>query len=156
MYDSTDDTMEHINKVRWFLIKVAVELIDRGVHHDESKLVEPEKSVIDEFTPKMKHLIYNSPEYQQCLKEMKPALDYHYTHNSHHSEFYPNGINDMNLIDIVELLLDWLAATQRNPGGDIYKSIEIGKTRFGISDQLSQIFINTVKFFEEKEETNGN
>jgi hypothetical protein len=96
-------------------------------------------------------MIYNSPEYQQCLKEMKPTLDYHYAHNSHHPQHFENGINDMNLIDIVELLLDWFAATQRNPGGDIIKSIEIGKTRFGISEQLSQIFINTIKLFEEIE-----
>jgi len=148
MYDSTQDTLNHINRVRELMDMVVIELIDRGLHHDQSKLREPEKSVIDEFTPKMKHLIYNSPEYQQCLKEMKPALDYHYAHNKHHPQWYADGVNGMNLIDVVEMLLDWYAATARNIGGDIYKSIEIGKTRFEISDQLSQIFINTIKFLE--------
>jgi len=151
MYDSTEDTLNHINRVRGLMDMVVIELIDRGLYHDQSKLREPEKFVVDEFTPKMKGMIYDSPEYQQCLKEMKSALDYHYAHNRHHPQYFENGVNDMNLIDIVELFCDWLAATQRNPGGDIYKSIEIGKTRFRISDQLSQIFINTIKFFEENE-----
>lgn len=154
MYDSTEDTLRHINTVRGLLDVIIVKLIECGVHHDESKLEEPEKSVVDEFTPKMKTMIYNSSEYLQCMEDMKPMLEYHYTHNRHHPQWHPNGVNGMNLVDIVELFCDWYAAAHRNVGGDIAKSIEIGKTRFGISDQLSQIITNTIKLFEGKEETN--
>lgn len=56
-----------------------------------------------------------------------------------------NGINGMSLMDIVEMLCDWKAASERHNDGDIMKSIEINKTRFGISDQMTAILINTAK-----------
>lgn len=39
---------------------------------------------------------------------------------------------------------DWKAATERHADGDILKSLEINRVRFGISDQLAQILQNTV------------
>jgi hypothetical protein len=49
----------------------------------------------------------------------------------------------MDLFDLIEMLLDWKAATERHNDGHIYKSISINKTRFNISPQVEQIFINT-------------
>lgn len=54
----------------------------------------------------------------------------------------------MNLVDIIEMLCDWKAATLRHADGDIYKSIEINQKRFGYSDELKSIFINTIKCIE--------
>jgi hypothetical protein len=51
----------------------------------------------------------------------------------------------MNLLDLVELLVDWKAASERHNDGNIRKSIEINKTRYGIDSQLVKIFENTVK-----------
>jgi hypothetical protein len=58
----------------------------------------------------------------------------------------------MNLIDLVEMLCDWYAASKRHNDGDIMKSIEINQKRFGFSDDLRQILENTVKdlFLEDK------
>jgi hypothetical protein len=75
---------------------------------------------------------------------MKVALDHHYSNNRHHPEYFENGINDMTLIDLIEMLCDWYAATQRHNDGDIFKSIEFNKTRFNMSDQLVSILTNTV------------
>jgi len=58
------------------------------------------------------------------------------------------GIDRMTLIDIIEMLCDWKAATLRHDNGDIIKSIEINRKRFKISDQLANILINTVKYLE--------
>lgn len=55
----------------------------------------------------------------------------------------------MNLIDIMEMLCDWLAATHRHDTGDIMVSLEKNQERFGYSDELKQIMINTVKVLEE-------
>jgi hypothetical protein len=41
--------------------------------------------------------------------------------------------------------MDWKAATLRHADGDILKSIEINQKRFGYSDDLKEIFKNTVK-----------
>ena len=76
---------------------------------------------------------------------MKPALDHHYRFNKHHPEYYADGIKGMNLIDLVEMFCDWLAATKRHKDGDIFESIKINKARFGYSGLLETIFLNTVE-----------
>ena len=144
-YDSTNDTIDHIGKVQELLEKVVIKLEYRAADHDESKLHEPEKSMYDEFTPKLRGSTYGSDEYKTFLKDMGVALKHHYENNSHHPEYYQNGINGMSLLDVVEMLADWKAAGMRHADGDIQKSLEINKQRFGISDQLAEILQNTVK-----------
>ncbi len=55
------------------------------------------------------------------------------------------GIQGMSLIDLLEMLIDWKAATLRHNDGNILKSIEINQKRFGYDTQLKQIFLNTLK-----------
>ena len=99
----------------------------------------------DEFTPQLRDLVYGSDEYKECLKRMGPALAHHYANNTHHPEHYPNGINGMSLLDLIEMLADWKAAGMRHSTGSIEKSLEINRARFGMSDQLFEIFQNTVR-----------
>ena len=82
---------------------------------------------------------------------MKPALDHHYANSRHHPEHFPKGINDMNLVDIMEMICDWKASSERQKDGNLLKSIEMNAQRFGYDDQLKQIFINTAKLFDEQE-----
>ena len=119
----------------------------RGTIHDQSKLQSPEIEIFDEYTSRLKNTTYGSDQYKQYLKEMQVALDHHYTNNRHHPEHF-ESISSMNLIDIVEMLCDWKAATLRHADGDIRKSIEINQERFGFSDELKQILINTVEILE--------
>lgn len=145
IYDSRPDTREHIDAVGDRIYEVIVELQARAQWHDDSKLLSPEVEVFDEMTPKLKESTYGSDEYKGFLEKMKPALDHHYANNSHHPEHYENGIDGMSLLDLVEMLCDWKAATERHDDGSIYRSLSINKDRFNISDQLYQILINTVK-----------
>ncbi len=143
LHDS--ETLKHVNEVRsniWTLIK---ELDERAKDHDASKFEEPERSVFAKNTPKLEVTEYGTPEYDDLLKEVQEAIDHHYSKNTHHPEHWPNGIEDMDLIDIVEMLCDWAAATKRNRNGNIHKSIERNQERFNISPQLSKIFENTVR-----------
>jgi hypothetical protein len=144
-YDSKNDTLGHILNVSQYINIIISELTDRRLFHDVSKLKSPEKEIFDEYTPKLKQTTYGSDEYKQYLDEMKVALKHHYSENRHHPEHFENGINDMTLIDINEMFCDWMAATKRQNDGDILKSIEINQIRFGISDQLVNIFKNTAK-----------
>jgi hypothetical protein len=91
------------------------ELSKRAVNHDKSKLESPEKEIFEEYTPKLKGTTYGSEEYKEFLKEMKPALDHHYANNRHHPEHFKNGVNDMNLFDLLEMAADWLAAGKGMP-----------------------------------------
>ena len=151
------ETLLHIRNVAKLLNGMAIELMRRAEVHDQSKLEDPELSIFIEYTPKLATSTYGSDEYKQFLQEMKPALDHHYAHNQHHPEhfeeeadatFRGSSINCMTLIDILEMLCDWKSATLRHNDGDILKSIEINKKRFGLSDQLVAIMQNTVKAWE--------
>ena len=106
-------------------------------------MVEPAKSEFDRLTPILKELTYGSVEYKASLSELQVALKHHYENNSHHPEHYENGVHGMDLFDLIELFIDWKAATERTKGGDIYKSIKINKDRFNISNQICDIFLNT-------------
>lgn len=144
-YDSRIDTISHIARVRELLVESANELLRRGSVHDDSKLVSPEKELFDEYTPKLKGSTYGSEEYKGFLKELKVALDHHYANNSHHPEHYENGVEGFDLFDLIEMFMDWKAAGERHENGNIYKSIEINKDRFSLSDQLVSILTNTAK-----------
>lgn len=54
-------------------------------------------------------------------------------------------IGEMTLMDLMEMLCDWKAATQRNKNGNIRKSIEINADRYKINAQLRKILENTVR-----------
>lgn len=147
-YDSRHETLKHIKRVSDLLNSAAIELIMRGINHDRSKLESPEKELFDELTPKLDGCEYGSDEYKEFLNELKVALDHHYLHNSHHPQHYINGINGFDLFDLIEMYFDWVAATERTKNGAIEKSIEINKERFEMSDQLSEIFLNTSKRYK--------
>jgi hypothetical protein len=187
-YDSTQDTKKHIETVRGFLGDIQGNIAGRSLLHDQSKLDEPEKSMYDEFTPKLRGSTYGSDEYNHFLKDMGVALKHHYENNTHHPEHYkmwqcpicggvfnsedaPIGITDirlcpkcsshgaiyesavvpvtgiygMSLLDLIEMLADWKAAGMRHANGNIEQSLEINRKRFDMSDQLFEIFKNTVK-----------
>ena len=127
---------------------MAIDLIRRGEQHDQSKLESPEVELFTEFTPKLAASTYGSSEYEGFRQSMWPALEHHYAKNSHHPEHWPNGINDMNLLDLLEMFCDWKAAGERHNNGNILKSIEVNANRFGISPQLVRIFQNTAKVFD--------
>ena len=144
LYDSKPDTIQHIETVREYLTRFRDALFVRGHNHDLSKLVSPEKEAYDILTPRLSGLTYGSDEYRACLREMKPAIQHHYENNSHHPEHYPAGVSDFDLLDLVEMLCDWKAASLRHTDGDILKSIEHNVTRFGLEPQIASILKNTI------------
>lgn len=144
-YDSATDTLKHIKRVAQLLTEASAELIRRANCHDDSKLQDPEKSIFDEMTPKLAASTYGSDEYKAFLSQMKPALDNHYSNNSHHPEHYINGVDGMSLFDLIEMFFDWKAAGERHNNGNIFKSIEINTKRFNLSDQTRNILYNTAK-----------
>jgi len=148
-YDSKQDTIDHIKQVRSFMNEIMANLEARSRLHDYSKLEEPEKSMYDEYKPKIRETElefgYGSPQYEEVVKQMGAALRHHFDANSHHPEHYPNGINGMSLLDLIEALADWKAASAQY-GTPL--NLEANRKRFGMSDQLFEIFQNTVRELE--------
>lgn len=141
----------HIETVRNYINVIVKELLLRGEKHDQTKFDSPEREIFDLYGEKMRSVPYGSDEYMEILKEIKVATDYHNKYNRHHPEFFDGDIRKMNLIDLIEMLCDWKAASMRRSDGSIERSIDINKARFDYSNELSQIFHNTAKFINENE-----
>jgi hypothetical protein len=135
--------MEHIGKVQQHIAACVDSLQFRAQVHDASKLLPPEKEAFDEVTPQLRGLTYGSDEYKASVARLGPALDHHYFVNSHHPEHYPDGVKGMSLLDLLEMLCDWKAASERHADGDIARSLRINRERFGIDGQLAAILENT-------------
>ena len=144
-------TQQHIERVRYYIRNITDRLTTRGVNQDKSKLDSPEVDLFAEYTEKLSSLDYGSEEYAKNLEALKPALDHHYATNRHHPEHFANGVSDMSLIDLIEMICDWKASSERQLNGNLLKSIEVNAKRFNISDQLKQILINTAKILDEIE-----
>lgn len=144
------ETVKHIQLVQSLLNRVVKALLDRGEKHDQSKLVHPEVGPFTELTKRLAGLTFGTPEYEANRKDpiLKPALDHHYAHNRHHPQHFKNGIEDMNLIDVIEMLCDWKASSTRHNDGNLRKSIEYNANFFGISPQLVKIMENTVELLD--------
>jgi len=143
---NTAETRKHIAQVGKLLHVIVKELLDRADVHDDSKLGPVEAAMFERVTHRLATTTYGTPEYAACLEDMKAdALPHHYAHNRHHPEHHKNGIEDMTLIDLVEMLADWKAATMRHNDGDLAKSLEHNETRFGIPPTLAKILGNTAR-----------
>jgi hypothetical protein len=120
--------------------------------HDLSKFHDPEREVFEVYTPKLKTLTYGSDEYKQALADMGPGLQHHYKVNPHHPEHYPNGINDMNFADMIEMWCDWLAACDVKR---VELNVEQQAKRFGMSYKMQVIFQNSLEQLRFWHQVNG-
>ncbi len=143
------ETHDHINKVQYYVNLFIKDLMDRANEHDQSKLQSPEVEYFAQYSDKLSAMDYGSKEFNETKEKMQPALDHHYANNRHHPEHFKDGVNDMNLIDLIEMFCDWKASSLRHNTGNLLKSIEINAKRFKISEQLTRIFENTADFIEQ-------
>lgn len=141
-------TISHINDVKEYLNIMAADLLYRGINHDKSKLFDPELRIYARHVESLKAK-YGTEEYNEFLSVLSEALDHHYKANRHHPEHFENGIDDMTLLDVMEMLCDWMATSKRNDT-DMFKDIEISRKRFGIDAQLCAILKNTLAYLMEK------
>lgn len=141
-------TMQHIERVRNLINKVAIELIRRGEKHDQSKLEPPEVAAFTAQTPALAKLEFGTAEYEASKQQLGEALIHHYAKNRHHPEHHKDGVNSMNLVDILEMFIDWKAGSERQHNGNLKKSIEYNGNKFGLSPQLIRIFENSIDLLE--------
>jgi hypothetical protein len=139
------ETHKHIRNVFKVINKFLIDLTYRQFNHDLSKFSSEEMEAFIKVTPNLVKCKYGSDEYKQGLESVRPAIDHHNAENRHHPEHFPDGIRGMTLVDIVEMFSDWMASVVRNPEGNIEKSIEINQKRFGYSDDIKCILLNTAK-----------
>jgi hypothetical protein len=152
------DLIKHRALVAEHILTIIADLNNRAVHHDDSKFSAEEYDAYEEAFPNLQKYAYGSEEFRAELRKIKPAIEHHYQANRHHPEYFGNeGIAGMNLLDLVEMVCDWVAASQRKEGTDILKGMIINQKRFDISDQLFCIIMNTVEYLlNSNEDKRGN
>lgn len=139
----------HRFRVFQYMNAIAQEVMQRGNNHDSTKLHSPELEIyarnVDEFD---KHP-FNSEGYNKAKAVIKEATDHHFKHNRHHPEHFPDGIEGMNLVDLLEMVCDWKSATLNHPEqpGDMYNSLKVAVDRYNISPQLALVLYNTMRDF---------
>lgn len=140
-YDCRNDVLKHRDRVSFWLGWIGDVLDWRAEHHDESKLLPPEKEIFDEFTPKLRELEFGSDAYKSALEQMGEGLKHHYEKNPHHPEHFKNGVDGMSIWDLIEMIADWMGAASINK-----KAIDMDylQKRHNLSPQLRSIIESTL------------
>lgn len=143
--ESVPHTLGHILLVNANIKKMVVQLLDRAEMHDFSKRVSPELEAFDALQRDIDQYgraLRGTPEYSKQGAVLGDALKHHYRYNSHHPEHYENGIEGMDLFDLMEMVADWRAANLERDGG-APMSLSYSIEKYGISPQLASILQNT-------------
>lgn len=142
------ETKRHIRKVGEFLDRASVEISRRSQEHDYSKLSAPELDGFASRSYKLKSAKYGTQAYKDQLEQLKPILEHHYSRNRHHPEHFEDGVNGMNLVDLIEMIADWKASSSRQGINeeDASRRLEHSIKRFRVKPQLAQILRNTWDF----------
>ena len=165
--DIMRETLAHVRRVGNLMLDVTEKLNRRAMQHDDSKFSEQEFPAFAAETPNLRSLTYGSDEYKEALKRLGPALSNHYKNNRHHPEYFGNtscdqcgneennpcscggsrtqrgNISEMDLLDLIEMLADWKAATERHADGNLRNSIRQNQNRFGYSDEMFNLLTQT-------------
>jgi len=84
----------------------------------------------------------------RCINQGGKHLDLEFI-GSVFEEWMDSPMNGMNIVDLIEMLCDWKAASTRHNDGNLRKSIEINGNRFRMSPQLIKIFENSISLVED-------
>lgn len=149
---SKDDYIYHykdyIQHIQWLMEGMAWiqhQLMMRMLSHDRTKIEDDELHAYAEIVPGFKKFKYGTPEHKNHGDRLGQAWHHHTLHNRHHPEHFVNGIDEMNLIDLIEMVCDWRAASMRSGAWDYETSLNIFAKRFSPDDNLLNILLNTCK-----------
>lgn len=143
--DVMRETIKHVRRVGTLMIQVSQELQWRAIEHDDSKFSEQEFDAFARETPGLRTMTYGSPEYGAALERLGPALSEHYKRNDHHPEHFTGGVHDMDLVQLIEMLADWKAATERHADGSLARSIVQNAKRFHYDAAFAWMLARTAK-----------
>lgn len=144
----TNKIYTHKHIVSHYINLAVKELANRGIDHDNSKLTPEELEGYVNYGPILDKAVIGTDEYNETLELMKKYNEIHYSRNRHHPEFFDNGVDDMNLIDILEMFCDWCAKSDEKNTNVIDIMDEVLLNRFGIDEQLGKVLKNTLRYLQ--------
>lgn len=126
--------LRHVGVVRERLLRFVQQLQYRAEVHDISKLSLEEFQGFIEINRIAREHPYGSEEYKNSLKGNQ-VIKLHFSRNSHHPEFYKDGIYEMSIFDFIEMTIDWLAAAQTYGQTSFEESLPIQAKRFNLQEK---------------------
>ena len=142
----TKSLAKHIGFIRDDLIEIIHQLYLRALHHDDSKWTDDERPYYEKSDEAVNFYGKDIDSYEELLKITAPitapAIKHHFEVSKHHPEHYKNGVNDMSLVDIIEMVCDWHSSAKTR---GLPLDCEFNFKRFGIDEQLQKIIENTIK-----------
>ena len=138
-----DRIVLHKQSVKVGIQRIIDELADRAEKHDDDKF---ETEVFDSFYNALDKFIntkFGERNWELAMDEIGDSLFKHYSASPHHAQHYENGINGTNLLDLIEMMVDWKSASNSYGDSSFEESLRVQKKRFGIDDQLYGILTNT-------------
>lgn len=106
--------IRHRDTVRLNVKRLVDELSTRALAHDLSKLAPDELNGFVRIGRAAREHAYGSDEYRASMDAEKGdegCITLHYARNSHHPEHHPHP-SRMGWLDIIEMVLDWKAASE--------------------------------------------
>ena len=141
---------DHVDEVSTLAKNLCKLVIYRCNSHDSTKFSPIEYKLMAKHREKMDKCKFGTDEYNEILKLIEPAKLHHYKCNRHHPQHFDNDLSKMNLIDIIEMICDWISAARRqHKDGNIKESINICINEFNIQDPLKGIIENTIELLND-------
>lgn len=140
--------LNHQGQVKARLRLLASELERRADLHDLSKFREDEFEGFVKINKIAREYPFGSEEYKASMKGNK-TIDLHFSRNRHHPEYHKNGIDDMNFVDFLEMIIDWLAATATYGTGTFEEALEKQIDRFNLQPEHLYLIRFLARWFDE-------
>lgn len=114
-------------------IQLGMELLKRGALHDNSKF---ESVEFENLAKILKSRKCFTDAKSKLSKEETTAIEYHWSHNRHHPEYYNKPSQEMEKLDIIEMVCDWYARSKQY-GTDFIEFVkERQNNRFHFEDEV--------------------
>lgn len=140
-----DYISNHIENVKRRLLRFSQILWERGIQHDKSKLEEPEYSLWCKMDEEPR-FPYGSKEYEEKVSRWRFLFNLHFKKNRHHPEHFKlKDYDDKDLIDLIEMLCDWLGYRDNISYAAASRLVSNQCDRYGFSEELKDILLNTLK-----------
>lgn len=134
----------HINRVQKWINKFTAVLFNRGIVHDKSKLREPEFSMWKKMDEEPRYK-YGTKEYNEKINRYKEVFDLHYRQNRHHPEHWSGFYSEMDLIDVIEMLCDWLGYKDDITIKEAEELVNMQCKRYEFNSTFQSLLYNTLK-----------
>jgi len=138
--------LRHQKMVSFLLRELAREFERRADLHDMSKLQLDELEGFVEINRIARQYKFGSKEYKETIGS-HPCVKLHYSRNTHHPEYHQGGVRSMGLIDFMEMVIDWTAATKTYGNMSWEEVIQQQKKEFPQLSDCQLALISLIKEF---------